>query len=429
MRSPGTLSVVWSPFASIWVLSIDFAKQEQDLFLERLDDGTWGIPVAALQHRIGNGARRRCATRRIVLKMLEELTSGRVLIVDDTKTNIDILVAALRSECRISVATNGPMALAQVDRNPPDLILLDIMMPDMDGYRVCSILKANEETRSIPIIFITALHEIRDKSKGFELGAVDYITKPFEITEVRARVRTHLSLRHAMNALADQNRILDQRVAERTQALRSTQLEIIYRLGRAAEYRDNETGLHIKRMSHFCRAIAEALGCDEEFSDLVFNASPMHDIGKIGISDTILLKPGRLDSSEFTVMKTHTTIGAEILSGHDSKLLEMAYVIALTHHEKWDGSGYPQGLSGEDIPLAGRIVAVCDVFDALTSKRPYKEPWPLDKALNEIRAGRGAHFDPKIVDAFFAVLPDVLNIKEHFGDDDGVPVAMQHMAG
>ncbi|MHC1741811.1 MAG: HD domain-containing phosphohydrolase [Syntrophobacteraceae bacterium] len=361
--------------------------------------------------------------------MLEQLTDGRVLIVDDTKTNIDILVAALKNECRISVATNGPMALTQVDRNPPDLILLDIMMPDMDGYQVCSILKAKEETSAIPIIFITALHEVRDKSKGFDLGAVDYITKPFEIAEVKARVRTHLSLRQAMKALADQNRILDRKVAERTEALRSTQLEIIYRLGRAAEYRDNETGLHIKRMSHFCRAVAVALGCDDDFCDLVFNASPMHDIGKIGISDTILLKPGRLDVSEFTIMKTHTTIGAEILSGHDSRLLEMAYVIALTHHEKWDGSGYPRGLSGEDIPLAGRIVAVCDVFDALTSKRPYKEPWPLEKALNELRVCKGSHFEPKVVEAFFKVLPDVLGIKEHFGDDDGVPISLQNLAG
>ena len=368
-------------------------------------------------------------TLRIELRMLNELPDGRVLIVDDTKTNIDILVAALRNECRISVATSGPTALAQLDRNPPDLILLDIMMPGMDGYEVCSILKSREDTRAIPIIFITALNEVRDKSKGFDLGAVDYITKPFEIAEVKARVRTHLSLRHAMQALADQNRILDQKVAQRTEDLRSTQLEIIYRLGRAAEYRDNETGLHIKRMSHFCRAIAAALDCDDDFCDLVFHASPMHDIGKIGISDTILLKPGRLDAAEFALMKTHAAIGAEILSGHDSRLLEMAYVIALTHHEKWDGSGYPQGLSGEDIPLAGRIVAVCDVFDALTSKRPYKEPWPLEKALNEIKACNGTHFDPKVVNAFFKVLPEVLGIKEHFGEDDGVPISLQNVAG
>jgi putative two-component system response regulator len=360
--------------------------------------------------------------------MLGEITNGKVLIVDDTKTNIAILVEALRSECRISVATNGSMALEQADRNPPDLILLDIMMPEMDGYQVCSKLKSSNKTKDIPVIFITALHEISEKSKGFDLGAVDYITKPFEIAEVKARVRTHLSLTHAMKALANQNQILDRKVEERTEALRSTQLEIIYRLGRAAEYRDNETGLHIKRMSHFCRIVARSLRCDDALCDLVFHASPMHDIGKIGISDTILLKPGRLDAAELAIMKTHTTIGAEILSGHDSELLGMAHVIALTHHEKWDGSGYPKGLSGTDIPLASRIVAVCDVFDALTSKRPYKEPWPVEEALSEIRRSAGTHFDTHVVDGFFDVLSEVVNIRDRFGDDDGVPVALQLLA-
>ena len=318
--------------------------------------------------------------------MLENLSDSRVLIVDDTKFNVDIIVAALKQEYKLTVAMSGNDALAQVKKSLPDLILLDIMMPEMDGHQVCLKLKADPATISIPVIFITAVHDLAEITKGFNLGAVDYITKPFRIPELRARVRTHLSLRYAMLALADQNRMLDIRVKERTKELRDTRLEIIYRLSRAAEYRDNETGMHIKRISHMSRALAAAYGCDAETCDLLFQASPMHDIGKIGIPDAILLKPGQLDAAEWKTMQTHTTVGAEILSGHDSLLIKMGGVLALTHHEKWDGSGYPQGLSEYAIPLGGRIVTVCDIFDALTSKRPYKEAWPLSDALNEIRA-------------------------------------------
>jgi putative two-component system response regulator len=333
------------------------------------------------------------------------------------KGNVDIISAALRKEYKLSVAMTGHTALAQVKENPPDLILLDIMMPEMDGHEVCSRLKSDPATSSIPVIFITAMHESEEITKGFKLGAVDYITKPFRIDELQARVRTHLSLRHAMLALADQNRILDIRVKERTKELQDTQLEIIYRLSRAAEYRDNETGMHIKRLSYLCRTLATAYGCDEETCDLIFHASPMHDIGKIGIPDAILHKPGRLDAAEWEAMQTHTTVGAEILSGHDSLLIKMGQVIALTHHEKWDGSGYPQGLSEYSIPLGGRIVAICDVFDALTSKRPYKEAWPLSDALNEIRVCSGIAFDPKLVACFFECLPDLIHIKESFQNE------------
>jgi putative two-component system response regulator len=346
--------------------------------------------------------------------MLNNVSNSRVLIVDDFKGNVDLLVAALRQEYKLSVAMSGLDALAQVQESPPDLILLDIMMPDMDGFEVCTKLKSDPAASLIPVIFITAMHDSENITKGFKLGAVDYITKPFRIAELQARVRTHLSLRHAMMALADQNRILDIRVKERTKELRDTQLEIIYRLSRAAEYRDNETGMHIKRLSHLSRTLAAAYGCDEETCDLIFNASPMHDIGKIGIPDGILLKPGRLDATEWKTMQTHTTLGAEILSGHDSLLIKMGRVIALTHHEKWDGSGYPQGLSEYAIPQAGRIVAICDVFDALTSKRPYKEAWPLPDALNEIKVCDGAAFDPKLVACFFNCLPDLIHIKESF---------------
>ncbi len=349
--------------------------------------------------------------------MLENLPNSKILIVDDTKANVDILVAALGHKYKLSVAMNGHAAVVQAQENIPDLILLDVMMPAMDGYEVCSRLKSDSATGSIPVIFITAADGPENVAKGFKTGAVDYITKPFQIAELQARVHTHLSLRHAMLELADRNRILDTRVKERTKELLDTQLEIIYRLTRAAEYRDNETGMHIKRLSYFSRSLAIALGCDEETCDLIFHASPMHDIGKLGIPDAILLKPGKLDAEEWKIMQNHTRLGAKILSGHDSFLIKMGQMIALTHHEKWDGSGYPQGLSEYAIPFSGRIVAICDVFDALTSKRPYKEAWPLNDALNEIRACSGKAFDPKLVECFFKCLPDITQTMETFKEE------------
>lgn len=349
-------------------------------------------------------------------ELLNNLSGSRVLVVDDVKANVDIILAALRNDYRVSVAADGETALALARRNPPDLILLDIVMPRMDGYEVCRRLKADPATSSIPIIFITGMHEVEDKSKGFEMGAVDYVTKPFEIVELNARIRTHLSLTRAMQELSHQNQLLDTRVRERTKELQDTQLEIIYRLSRATEYRDSETGMHIKRLSHLARALAISAACDEKTADLIFHSSPMHDIGKIGIPDSILLKPSRLDPDEWRIMQTHTTIGAEILSGHDSVLIRTAKEIALTHHEKWDGTGYPQGLSQYEIPLSGRIVAVCDVFDALTSVRPYKQAWPVEEALWEIRKGAGTAFDPEVVDAFFGNLPQMLHIRKVFSD-------------
>lgn len=360
--------------------------------------------------------------------MLTNLSNSRILIVDDSKINVDIIVAALGQKYKLSVAMSGQAALDQVKENPPDLILLDVMMPEMDGHEVCSRLKADPETSSIPVIFITAMNDSAHVSKGFKLGAVDYIIKPFRIAELQARVRTHLSLRSAMLALADQNRILDMRVRERTKELQETQLEIIYRLSRAAEYRDNETGFHIKRLSHLSRVLAATYGCEPETCELIFNASPMHDVGKIGIPDAILLKPGPLDPAEWKIMRTHTKLGAEILSGHDSLLIKMGQVIALTHHEKWNGSGYPQGLSEYEIPLAGRIVAVCDVFDALTSKRPYKEAWPLAKALEEIKTASGTAFDPSIVEHFVRCFPQLVRVRESFSDEGAAQGAGQKPA-
>ncbi len=357
--------------------------------------------------------------------MSETLRSSKILIVDASKANIDILVSALGKEYKLSVAMDGGAALAQAKQNAPDLILLDVMLPVMDGFEVCEKLKADPTTSAIPVIFLTALGESDSVIHGFHLGAVDYIAKPFRIPELNARIHTHLSLRNAMIELADQNRLLEIRVKERTEELRETRLEVIYRLSRAAEYRDNDTGMHLKRLSHLCRTLAAACGSDEETREIIFNASPMHDIGKIGIPDAVLLKPGKLNEEEWKIMQTHTTIGAEILSGHDSLLIRMGGMIALTHHEKWDGSGYPQGLSEYRIPFVGRVVAICDVFDALTSKRPYKEAWKPALAFEEIWSESGAAFDPKLVDCFLKCRTDMITIIKNFQDP---PVQWEQLA-
>lgn len=341
-----------------------------------------------------------------------------VLVVDDTPDNIDVLSSVLRPEYRVKAALNGERALQIANAEPmPDMILLDIMMAGMDGYEVCRQLKANPATSNIPIIFVTARNQEEDEKKGLELGAVDYITKPISPAIVLARVHTHLSL-------YDQNRVLERKVRERTEELLDTRLEIIRRLGRAAEYRDNETGLHVIRMSHYSRLIAEAVERGHAWSDLVFNAAPMHDIGKIGIPDNILLKPGRLDDDEWKVMRQHPAFGAAIIGDHGSELLKMAKEIALTHHEKWDGSGYPNGLKGEEIPLTGRIVAIADVFDALTSQRPYKQAWPVEEAVKLIDVNAGVHFDPRLVPLFHTVMREILDIKEQYAETgfSGKPV-------
>lgn len=330
-----------------------------------------------------------------------------ILIVDDVPANIHVLSEILRPTYQVKVVTSGMMALKiAMQSNPPDLILLDVMMPGMDGYEVCRQLKAHAATRNIPIIFITAMDEVKDETTGFALGAVDYITKPVNPSIVQARVKTHL-------ALVDQNRVLEKKVKARTAEIKDTRLQIINCLGTAAEYRDEETGMHIFRMSQYSRLIALAAGFSQEEADLLLQAAPMHDVGKIGIPDKILLKPGKLDPEEWQVMKTHTTIGAKIIGEHSSKLLKLAHEIALSHHEKWNGTGYPQGLVGEEIFLAGRVVMLADVFDALTSERPYKKAWSEEEAVAEINQGSGTHFDPQLVQAFMKVLPQILEIKNN----------------
>ena len=336
-----------------------------------------------------------------------------VLVVDDSPENIDLLSEILREDYRVRVATSGEKALKIVySDEPPDLILLDIMMPGVSGLEICRRLKANPDRRRIPIIFVTAMSSTEDERRGLEIGAVDYITKPISPPIVMARVRTHL-------ALYDQSRELANMVAQRTTELLTTRQQIIRRLGRAAEFKDNETGNHVLRMSHYARLIALADGLGEESAGIIFNTAPMHDIGKIGIPDAILLKPGKLDAAEWEVMYQHPIMGAEIIGKHDNELLETARIIALTHHEKFDGSGYPQGLTGEAIPLEGRIVAIADVFDALVSVRPYKPALPLETALQYFDEQSGRHFDPTLLVAFKKALPEILRIKEIYADENG----------
>ena len=335
------------------------------------------------------------------------MEKATVLIVDDTPENIDILVGILGDDYKIKVAIDGPKALALAQKSSPDLILLDVMMPGMNGHEVCQKLKSEPLTCHIPVVFVTALSDTEDETQGFALGAVDYITKPVSPAVVKARVKTHLSL-------YDQKRLLESEVELRTKELKETRFEIIRRLGRAAEYKDNETGLHVVRMSHYARLLAVAAGHSSRFCELLYNAAPMHDIGKIGTPDAILKKPGKLDADEWKEMQAHAAIGAAIIGDHDDPLLQMAKRIAISHHEKWDGSGYPNGLSGDDIPIEGRIIAIADVFDALTSTRPYKKAWTVEDTVGLIEKEAGKHFDPELVEKFKSVLDEVKTIKaEH----------------
>ncbi|MBB3220502.1 response regulator [Pseudoduganella umbonata] len=320
-----------------------------------------------------------------------------ILAVDDEASNLQLLRQILQDHYRLLFAKDGARALELARQEHPDLILLDVMMPGMTGHEACRTLKADPDTAGIPVIFVTALTDPDDEVRGFDAGAVDYITKPVSAPIVRARVRTHLSL-------------------VRMDALKDSRLQIVQRLGLASEYKDNETGMHVIRMSHYARLLGVAAGMNEADADDLLHAAPMHDVGKIGIPDRILQKPGPLDPDEWEIMKTHATIGADIIGEHPHGMLKLARNIALSHHEKWDGSGYPAGLAGEDIPLEGRICAIADVFDALTSERPYKKAWLVQDAVELLLKQRGVHFDPRLVDLFVERLPAILAIKEKWAE-------------
>ena len=332
-----------------------------------------------------------------------------VLVVDDAAESIDVARGVLGGEFQVKAAISGAKALDVIGQSPPDLVLLDVMMPDMSGYEVCRDLKSNPKTAQIPVIFATTLSDPDSEARGLELGAVDYVTKPYVPALLRSRIRTHI-------ALFKQHVLLEHLVEERTRELLETRLEIIRRLGRAAEYRDNETGMHVLRMSHISRTIAVSSGMSAENAALVLQASPMHDIGKLGIPDRILLKPSKLDPDEWEIMKQHTSIGAAIIGDHPSELMVVARRVALYHHERWDGSGYPEGLAGEAIPLEARVVALADVFDALLSDRPYKRAWPVEDSVRYFREQSGLHFEPRLVTALLDNLSVCLAIRSQFAD-------------
>ncbi len=356
-----------------------------------------------------------------------------ILVVYDTPDNLALMSGLLKDRYKVKVANGGEKALriAQTD-NPPDLILLDIMMPDMDGYQVCQRLKESAQTRDIPVIFLTAKTEVEDERHGLELGAVDYITKPISPPIVLARVETHLNLKAAADFLRDKNEFLEQQVSARTREIMAIQDVTILAMASLAETRDSDTGNHIRRTQHYVKALAEQLSDHPRFQhylsasniELLFKSAPLHDIGKVGIPDRILLKPGRFEPEEFEIMKTHTTLGfdaiehAEKSLGTPVKFLSTAKEIALWHQEKWDGSGYPHGLAGDTIPISARLMAVADVYDALISRRVYKEGIPHERAVEIIREGRGGHFDPDMVDAFLAIQDQFREIAERFADAD-----------
>lgn len=353
---------------------------------------------------------------------MTEISGCSILVVDDTEENIDILVELLSDLYDIRVALDGESALESVEEEMPDLILLDIMMPGIDGYDVCKKLKRNENTQNIPIIFLTALTTAREEEKGLNLGAVDYITKPFNPTLVKARVKNQLELKVLRDHLEDV-------VKQRTQQLELTQEITIESMGTLAEYRDPETGGHIKRTKNYIKLLAEKLKTHPRFSSFLtsdtierlYKSAPLHDIGKVGVSDQILLKSGKLTDEEFEKMKQHTIYGRDALNLADKKLggdsfLHLALEMAESHQEKWDGSGYPNGWSGDQIPISGRLMAVADVYDALISKRIYKGPFAHSKAVKIIQKEKGRHFDPDVVDAFMELSEEFRNIAIEYAD-------------
>lgn len=356
------------------------------------------------------------------MNTLYKKETARILIVDDEPVNLKLLDKMLSAQgySNLVLVQDPRQVLETYRQQRTDLILLDINMPHLNGFEVMEQLKALDDPLLPPVVILTAQHGQDFLLRALNAGARDFITKPFDRNELLARVRNMLDAQLAHRLVHDQKDVLDEMVQMRTDELRRTRLQVVQRLGRAAEYRDNETGNHILRMSHISALLAKSIGWSNADCELLLHASPMHDIGKIGISDHILLKPGKFESEEWEVMKTHSAIGANILDGDDfdSDLMKLAREIAQTHHEKWDGSGYPNGLSGEEIPLVGRIAALADVFDALTSTRPYKKAWTVEAAVDLIKENSGSHFDPDLVAVFLEQLPEIIKIREQFSESE-----------
>ena len=364
-----------------------------------------------------------------------------ILVVDDSPESLEVISTELIKYYEVHVATDGERCLELARRvRRPDLILLDVMMPGMDGYEVCRRLKANPDTADIPVLFLSGRTAAEDERIGLEIGAEDYLGKPVNVAVMLARVRAHLRLKSAADYLRDQNYFLEREVARRVRELSVVQDITIYAMATLAETRDNETGNHIRRTQNYVITLATKLVESPKYSvqlprqdiELLYKSAPLHDIGKIGIPDRILLKPGRLTPEEFEIMKTHAAIGrdsivaAERLVSMPDSFLRFAKEIAGSHHEKWDGSGYPEGLAGEAIPLSARLMALADVYDALISKRVYKEAFTHEVARNIILQGRGTHFDPAVIDAFIALEQDFIDIAKRFsdGDNEQIPAAL-----
>ncbi len=344
------------------------------------------------------------------------VNADRIFMVDDEPSNLKLIEKLLTSQGYQNLVSiqDSREVLLRYAEGRPDLILLDINMPHLDGYQVMEQLKALNDPLLPPIVILTAQHGHDFLLKALAAGARDFVSKPFDRLELLMRVRNLLEAHAAHRLVFEQKDLLERMVQERTKELNESRLQVVRHLGRAAEYRDNETGLHIVRMSQISAIVAKSLGWNAADCELILLASPMHDIGKIGISDGILLKRGKFEPHEWEIMKTHASIGADILSDGDSSLLQLASLVALTHHEKWDGSGYPKGLVGEAIPQAARIVAIADVFDALTSARPYKRAWSIEQAVALITERSGTHFDPEVVEHFHKCLPEILTMRDQY---------------
>ncbi len=357
----------------------------------------------------------------------------KVYVVDDVPTNIELVEAVFKSDTKISIkkAYNGKELLELFDaEGVPDLLILDLMMPVMDGFEVLKKIKSLRESKYFPIIVLSALTDKQSIIKALSLGSDDYITKPFFVEELKARVNNMLKLKERDEFLSATLDVMESNLFEKLKMLEQSQLEVIIRLGKAAEFRDDETGKHIERIADYVQIISEAIGIHKDLTLMMRYAAPMHDVGKIGIPDNILLKPGKLTDDEFKIIQLHTVIGGKILGGTTLPIMELATEIALSHHERWDGSGYPLKLAKSSIPQSGRIVAIVDVFDALTSHRVYKTAWSIEKAVDFIKEQREKMFDPQIVEVFIDLLDKIVAIKQNKSDSNNIkPIIQQIIDG